>query len=468
MVRVDEIYQRLPVPLQHLAVSLKGMELKYRRGSPALMDEEFERLRLSERWSAEKFLEYQRQQIVQLVRQAYEQVPYYRESWRKLGAVPSDIKTIDDFRKLPELKKEVVRNSPLRLVNEGIPRHRLRKGHTSGSTGKPLHYYTTREAFSRKWAFVSRLRYWAGISDPHFPRRAQFTGRDVFGASAKQPYRINLPGNALVLSTTQISERTVRSYLDAIFAWDPVLIDGYPSALLILVRLAKEKGLEIPRIPVIITTAETLDDETRAELAEAFRGSVYNQYSASEPSCFWSDCEAENMHIHPESGYSEIVRDDGSPVEPGEEGRILMTTFLNPAMPLIRYDIGDRAILASNDPCPCGRQMPRVERVVGRNEDIIYIPGRGYIGRLDPVLKGLSGIIESQIVQEELDRLLVRIVPASDFRQEVLDLLEANMRKKVGEQVQIRFDVVSSIPRGANGKLRAVVSLVRDQYPTRF
>ena len=57
-------------------------------------------------------------------------------------------------------------------------------------------------------------------------------------------------------------------------------------------------------------------------------------------------------------------------------------------------------------------------------------PGRGHIGRLDPVLKGLSGIIESQIVQEELDRLVVRIVPASDLRHEVLDLLEANMRKR--------------------------------------
>lgn len=375
MVRVEETYQRLPVPLQHLAVSLKGMELKYRRGSPALMDEEFERLRRSERWSAEEFLEYQRQRIVQLVRQAYEQVPYYRESWKELGVGSSDVKTIDDFRKLPELKKEVVRNGPLRLVNERTPRHRLRKGHRSGSTGNPIQHYATREAFWREWALISRLRYWSRISDPHFPRRAQFTGRDVFGASANQPYRINLWGNALVLvddphlgkSGPLLHRRSLRVGSGP-HRW-------YPSASLSLVRLANEKCLEVPRLPVTITAAETLDDETRPELAKAFRGRVYNRCSASEPSCFWSDCETGNMHIHPESGYSEIIRDDGAPVEAGEEGKVL-------------------------------------------------------------------------------DRLLVRIVSDSDFRREVLDRLEADMRREVGEQVQLRFDVVSSIRRGASGKLR--------------
>src|SRR5690606_19836887 len=116
-------------------------------------------------------------------------------------------------------------------------------------------------------------------------RRAQFTGRDVFGGATGAPTRINLPGNSLLLSTTHIREETVGSYLDAIRAWNPVLIDGYPSALRVLVRLARERKLEIPRIPAVITTAETLDDEARLEIEQGFQGKVFNQYSASEPSC---------------------------------------------------------------------------------------------------------------------------------------------------------------------------------------
>lgn len=466
MLTPETIYQRLPISLQHVAISLKGLDLRLRRASTKVMGQELERLRRRESWTAAQFLEYQRTQMISTVTRAYEEVPFYRNAWKALGITPADIQTLEDFTKLPILSKESVRQDPRAFVSEKIPSSKLQVGYTSGSTGKPMRYFLTRESFSRKWAFVARLRMWAGIENPLYPRRAQFTGRDVFGGATGAPTRINLPGNSLLLSTTHIREETVGSYLDAIRAWNPVLIDGYPSALRVLVRLARERRLEIPRIPVVITTAETLDDEARLEIEQGFQGKVFNQYSASEPSCFWSDCEAGNMHVHPESGISEIVRDDGTPAGPGEEGRILMTTFLNPAMPLIRYDIGDRAIVAKTSDCPCGRQMPVVERVVGRQDDILYVPGRGYIGRLDPVLKGLDGIIESQIVQESLDRIRVQIVPAESFSDLAKTMLERNLRSKVGEDVKISIELVRSIPRGANGKLRAVVTLVRDQYPS--
>ena len=103
-----------------------------------------------------------------------------------------------------------------------------------------------------------------------------------------------------------------------------------------------------------------------------------------------------------------------------------------------------------------------------RQDDILYVPGRGYIGRLDPVLKGLEGIIESQIVQESLDQLIVYVVPASNFRPDNLKTMEKNLFAKVGSEVRVTFEVVPQIARGANGKLRAVVSKVRDQYPERI
>src|SRR5690606_15500097 len=137
-------------------------------------------------------------------------------------------------------------------------------------------------------------------------------------------------------------------------------------------------------------------------MEEAFGCKVFNQYAASEPSCFWSSCEEGTLHIHPEYGISEVVDDDGNPVPPGVEGDVVVTSFLSRVFPLIRYRLGDRAILAPpGTKCACGREMPVVEMVVGRRDDILYVPERGFVGRLDPVFKGTMPLLEAQIVQEE-------------------------------------------------------------------
>ena len=82
-------------------------------------------------------------------------------------------------------------------------------------------------------------------------------------------------------------------------------------------------------------------------------------------------------------------------------------------MPLLRYRLGDVAIAEADVPCACGRAMPRIRKVVGRLDDILFVPQRGYVGRLDPVFKGLENIIETQIIQETLDTIRVLLVPGA-------------------------------------------------------
>ena len=123
------------------------------------------------------------------------------------------------------------------------------------------------------------------------------------------------------------------------------------------------------------------------------------------------------------------------------------------------------AVRGSEELCACGRQMPRIEAIEGRKDDIFYVPERGYVGRLDAPFKGLKHIIESQIIQESLEAIKILIVPASDYTSDIGEQLIKNMHKVVGHEVTITIEIVDKIARGANGKFQAQVSKVKHLYP---
>lgn len=467
---IDTIYARLPISLQHVAASTQGLRYRLLRSSDKLVRQRFEFLRQSEKWSSDRFVSYQTDQLKIFIRHAFENVPYYRDLKKSLGIGTEDIESLDDLAKLPILEKSDIRGQEHRFVDDKTRYPRINIRFTSGTTGTPVKIHSTAEAFALRWGHVARLRNWAGLPDPIRPRRIQFTGQNI--VPVRQPgdrhvyWRHNVPDRALLMSTTHISPRTAPYYAEAMRRFEPELIDGYPSAISMIARIALAKGIELPRPIAIITSAETLLDDDRAVMEEAFGCRVYDQYAASEPSCFWSTCEAGVMHIHPEYGISEVVGEDGLPVAPGQEGDVVVTSFLSRVFPLIRYRLGDRAVLASEGAiCSCGREMPIVQMVVGRKDDILYVPERGYVGRLDPVFKGAMPIIEAQIIQEELERIVIKLVPATGWDEaQELNLIN-NMRAKLGNRVSIKIEIVPEIPRGANGKFKAVVSRVKDEYP---
>ena len=466
---IERIYGKSPLWLQNIFVSGQGLLFRYRRANERILRAQFEFLVKSEHWTAEQFREYQGEQLRQLLRLAFQHVPYYRDLKRKLGCEPEDFKDPEDIRLLPRLEKSQVRGKEHLFLNETFDLKKCGRGFTSGTTGTPINIFETQEAFSRRWGFVVRLRKWAGLTDPMYPRRAQFTGRNIVppgqNSQTQVYWRRNIPGNALLFSTTHISPETVPHYAQALRDFGPELIDGYPSALLVIARVSRRLKVDLPNPKAIIVSAETLFPEQRRELEAFFNCRVYNQYAASEPSCFWGDCEHGVMHESPEYGISEIVDSYGNPTQEGEPGEVLTTSFLNPLMVLIRYRIGDVAVKGPNALCRCGRSMPRIERIEGRMDDILFVPERGYVGRLDPVFKGLHSIIEAQIIQEDLNNIRILLVPESGYNQDLEAHLLNNLRAKLGRSVNITVETVAQIPRGPRGKFTSVISKVKHLYP---
>ena len=463
------LYDHSPVWLQNCLVSAQGFLYKHRRWDMKLGRLLLAELRESQWWDAERFQSYQISRLREHLGYAAKNIPYYAELFRESGIDPSRIESLEDLRHIPVLDKQTVLARSHAFVRDGKPKRSWNKLFTSGTTGSPMNLYSSRQSFTRSWSFVFRLREWAGLPEPILPRRVQFTGRDIVPEKAisgqGRYWRNNVPGDALLMSTSHISAESVPAYVDAMKQFRPDLVEGYPSAIALVARVCKALHLVPPSPKAIITSAETLTPEARIAIESVFGCPVFDQYASSDTGAFICNCEHGSLHVNPEFGVCEVLKPDGTPAGPGEEGEIVATSFCNREQVFIRYKVGDLAVPGPVEPCSCGRHMPRIAALTGRTDDVLFIPGRGFVGRFDPVFKGLAGIHEAQIVHETLDRIRVNLVAGPGYDDSMRARLEENLKHKVGDKISIVVSETDSIPRGPRGKFRAVVTHCRDQYP---
>ena len=462
MKQLSSIYSRLPAWLQDLAVTAQGA-LYYRQRFGGKFREEHALLKATEMATPLQLELLQVARVKKMLFHAARHVPQYQSrisnrSWEKLRAGDWS-----SFYDLPITEKSSLRLNPQSFLSQLKPRSGWIEWNTSGTTGSPIQLFYEPGAVSRQYAYVERYREQAGVS--RFERRAQFTGKLIVpGDHSSRYWRYDWANRALLLSTVHLTPETIPQYLKALRDFQPAYLSGYPSAIALLARHALRFPEQSLRIPAILTSAETLLPEQRIAMEAAFEAKVYDQYGQTEMQSFWFECRYRRMHTHPLFGVTEIIHPDGSHCRPGETGDVVLTGLINRAMPLIRYRIGDRASWSDEDRCPCGRSMPIVERIEGRKEDYLYTSQRGWVGRMDPALKGVNGILECQFIQETMHRLRILLVPAADFSAADRALLAKNVKDRLGASIHLDFEIVAQIPRGPNGKFRAVISSVPGHF----
>jgi phenylacetate-CoA ligase len=334
----------------------------------------------------------------------------------------------------------------------------LVKINTSGTTGTPMTIYLTPEARKMNYAFFARSKKWAGIDG--FERSVTFAGRLIVPQKQENPpyWRSNFFFRNNLFSSYHISEETIPLYVEAILRIQPRLIDTYPSSLYPIAEFILDKGVTDIRPRAIITSAETLLEHQREIIEKAFDCKIYDQYGSAEQVVFACQCEHGSYHLNPEFGCLEVVDSNNNPVQAGEIGEFVCTGFTNDAMPLIRYKIGDMGIL-SGDKCPCGRNFPVIEKIVGRMDDILITPEGRYVGRLDPIFKGMSNTIKkTQIVQQAVDLVDVFIVRSDGYHEKDGISVVTELKKRMGGRVTFNVRYVDEIPRTSSGKFRSVVN----------
>ncbi len=284
-------------------------------------------------------------------------------------------------------------------------------------------------------------------------RWALLGGQPVVHADRRRPpfWVWNGGLRQLYLSAYHVSPANAASMLDAMRRHRVRFLLGYPSGMHALAQAALELGLEGPRLDVVLSNAEPLYDHQRESLGRVFGCPVRDSYGMTEIVAAGSECEHGTHHRWPEVGHIEY-----------ESGRLVCTGLFHSDMPLVRYEVGDRGRPAEQDaPCPCGRALPRLGPVEGRLDDVVVTPDGRRVGRLHPIFKADLPIREAQVVQDRIDRIRVRIVPAGSFSERNARVLERRFRERLGE-MDYRFELVDSIPRGPNGKFRAVVSRIEE------
>jgi phenylacetate-CoA ligase len=409
-----------------------------------------------EQWTFEQTEADQQERLKYLLRHAATRVPYYRSMWadRRKNGDQSSWEVLENW---PLLDKEEVRKNPRAFLSEGFNRFCLFRSHTSGTTGKPLELWQTRESL-REWygLMEARWRRWYGVSN--HDRWAILGGQLVTPVTQQKPpfWIWNRAFRQLYMSSYHISDATIPMYLDALREYRIAYLIGYTSALYSLARYVLNHDVKRVPMKVAITNAEPVSALQREAISRAFRCPVRETYGMSEAVAAASECEYGTLHLWPKVGVVEVF-DGDTPLGPGEAGELVSTGLLNDAMPLIRYRIGDRGAIAPNEgSCDCGRRLPALLFVEGRQDDVLYTRSGAQIGRLDPVFKADLPVREAQIVQRSLSSVVVNIVPDHGWTSEAGHRIAEQIRHRMGD-VNVAIHLVDSIPRGPNGKFRAVV-----------
>jgi phenylacetate-CoA ligase len=211
---------------------------------------------------------------------------------------------------------------------------------------------------------------------------------------------------------------------------------------------------------VAICNAEPLLDYQRQAIGEVFRCPVRETYGMAEIVAAAGECGADRLHLWPEVGFVEVLREEPDAHAPGD---LVATSLLNADMPLVRYRLGDRAVLPGDtETCGCGRTLPLLAGLAGRTDDLVYTSDGRRVGRLDPVFKARLPVREAQIIQEAIGTVRVLYAPAPEFTGETGRQIAERIQERLGA-VEIVLERVDSVPRERNGKFRAVVCRVAPQ-----
>jgi len=290
-------------------------------------------------------------------------------------------------------------------------------------------------------------------------KTATFAGHMVTDVGRKKPpfWIHNFYENQILFSSYHLNKENLKYYVEKLLKFKPKLIWGYPSSIYLIASFLENENVTEIRPHAIFTSSETLLDFQRERIETAFNTKVYNYYANSEIVANILECEKGMLHISHEHGLIEFLDKNNKPVEYGQEGRMVCTGFTNYAMPLIRYDTGDVAIPIKKK-CKCGRKGPLVEKIIGRNEDYITTPDGRFIGRLDHIFKNTKNVEEAQIIQENRNLIILKIVKKPEFTNKDKKEIVSSVQERIGKNMNIEFEFVDHIPRLSNGKFKFVIS----------
>jgi phenylacetate-CoA ligase len=402
------------------------------------------------------------QSLDRLLRHAFDHCPYYQSAWQSLGLNPGSLKAPADFSNWPIITRETIReNRPaMRAQTPGL---KLITKSTGGSSGVPLQFDLNTDSSDRRSAAWHRGYSWAGAG----PGTRQFYlwGVDLRPRSTWRRQKEKLHNHLYrkkIWSSFDLTEQRIPDLLDDLNQYRPDVIVAYTKPIYELARHINERGIRPFQPRSIVVGAEKLHDFEREMIQRVFAAPVFETYGSREFMLIGAECDRHNgMHLSMEYLLVEVLDATGQPTPAGQEGDLVITDLFNYGMPFIRYATGDRAV-AGLDNCPCGRGLPLLKKVSGRQLDMLRTPdGRLIPGEFFPhLVKDYRAIRRFQVIQEQPDLISLRLVTDAHWNAETSRHLESLVRETLGPMMRFEVQLVTDIPLTAIGKHRVVINNV--------
>ncbi len=420
---------------------------------------------LSDRDSLTNFMARKRKE---LILHANNHSRYYHKVFQKIELIKDG--NIDSSRisEIPILTKDIIRKHHQDLISDDYQTRKWFYNSSGGSTGEPIRLI--QDDIYTRWATATNYFYFKNIIDIDEPTVKKIvlwgSERDLFKGSMGFKTKIaHWMHNTVFLNSFKMTGTDIEKYIRTINSFKPEIVRGYAGSLFELCRYAEQKKLSIYSPKIVVSAAENLSDTMRNVIESNFRTKVYNFYGSREIGNLAGECSDGYMHPFVFWNFLEVLDNDNQPVREGEEGRVIVTSLFNFSMPLIRYEIGDMAILGS-ECCSCGQVLPTLKKVTGRiTEHFILkngttIPAEFFIHLLGVVCYDGGQFDKFQVIQEDYTVVRISIVTQKEISDQYKNEVGAKIRVLMGPECKIKWDIVEDIPKTSSGKYLYTQSLV--------
>ncbi|MDP4191168.1 MAG: hypothetical protein Q8858_06385 [Bacteroidota bacterium] len=433
---MNKTYFKLPYFLQFFVVNAFGLSIRFKRYNKAFAKALDEYIQLDRVENCKLNID----KIIEVTKDS----KFY------------SINNEQDFFGSPILDKAAVKKYYDKIINH---KYVYNYFHTSGTTGSGLKFPVSKDFLARQWAIFWKFRRIHNISTTTWC--AYMIGKNILDPDRRNPpYWIkSYPTYQLLFSVSHLNKETIEQYLTKIKESKIYWMHGYPSTLTYIASLIKEAKLESLakelNLKIITTSSETLYDFQKRNVEQIFGCCVRQLYGLTEGVANIFECEHGSLHIDESFSYVEFVREENS----CEDYKIIGSTYLNKAFPLIRYDTGDTVkLFEENFKCPCGRKSRVVKEIIGREQDYLILFDGTKVGGSGFFFKKLVHVNRAQIYQRRKGEAIFFLVKAPGFTEEEEQLLVEEITNKLGKNFKYEIRYTNDLIKLKNGKTKFVIN----------
>ncbi len=384
----------------------------------------------------QKLEQLQLERLKKILKRVYQRVPHYKKKFQETGINPSNIKSLDDIKKLSfTTKEDLFVDYPYGLLS--IPIEKVIRLHTSsGTTGKPKAIFFSKKDINNSAELIARCLVMTGTTKGDILQNSMTYG--LFTGALVMHYGAEKVGILVIPAGPGNTERQINLMRD----FGTTMLHITPTYALYVASVIYDKGIDPKKdlkLKRAYLGAEPYSEETRKKIENMLGINVYNCYGLTEmngPGVGFECIYKDGLHIWEDNFLMEIINPEtGQPVPDGQIGELVLTTLNRESMPLVRYRTRDLTKIIS-EPCKCGRTHRRISRILGRSDDMFIVKGVNiFPQQIEQVLMGIKGVAQNyQIVLEAYDEMVIKV----EIDRELFD-------GKIEKLVRLKDEIVDKI-----------------------